>query len=228
MDLNPNVFLAQAFTLPSIAKLQIAENTKSDLPTDEPWPDLEPFNNKLLDVAPFPLDLMPKAFRPWIKNIEHRTQCAPDGIGMAHIVISGALVGARCAVHPKANDDWVVVPNLWGGIIGDPSTKKSMAISESLKGLSRLEIEMEDNFKKVKLQYQADLMEYEALIKAKELEMKIHIKSQTTAKTDHEKNKATTKIQDIKNELMELEPPEKPSKKRYKTNDQTEENLEKC
>jgi hypothetical protein len=42
-------------------------------------------------------------------------------------------------VQPKARDDWQVVPNLWGLIVGRPGVMKSPALGESLKPLHRLQ-----------------------------------------------------------------------------------------
>ena len=42
-------------------------------------------------------------------------------------------------VAPKQHDDWRVVPNLWGLIVGRPGVMKSPALGEVLKPLHRLE-----------------------------------------------------------------------------------------
>ena len=64
--------------------------------------------------------------------------CPPDFIAAAALVALGSIVGARCAIKPKARDSWLVVPNLWGGIVGDPSAKKSPAWGAALKPLDCL------------------------------------------------------------------------------------------
>jgi len=64
--------------------------------------------------------------------------CPPDFIAAAVLVALGSIIGARCAIKPKSNDDWLVVPNLLGGIVGDPSTKKSPAWSVALKPMDHL------------------------------------------------------------------------------------------
>jgi hypothetical protein len=50
-----------------------------------------------------------------------------------------AIIGAGCHVRPKRRDTWAVVPNLWGGIVGRPSTLKSPSLKEVMKPLKRLE-----------------------------------------------------------------------------------------
>ena len=51
---------------------------------------------------------------------------APALVGLA------AIVGRQVAIHPKAHDDWRVVPNLWGGIIARPGKLKSPVLAEAL------------------------------------------------------------------------------------------------
>jgi putative DNA primase/helicase len=66
-------------------------------------------------------------------------------------VALGAVVGRSVGIHPKRRDDWLVVPNLWGGIVGRPGLMKSAAISEATKPLSRLAAESQERFQAEKL-----------------------------------------------------------------------------
>ena len=52
------------------------------------------------------------------------------------------MLGVVSRITPKCEDrDWVIVPNLWGGVIGRPGTLKTPAIAEGMAGLYRLEKE---------------------------------------------------------------------------------------
>ena len=55
------------------------------------------------------------------------------------MVAYASVVGRKVAIRPKRRDDWTVVPNLWGTIIGRPGTLKSPALQEALRPLSLLE-----------------------------------------------------------------------------------------
>ena len=90
-------------------------------------------------MQPFDPDLLPQALRPWILYIAHRMQCPADFPAVAALVALSSLVGARAVVQPKAQDDWQVVPNLWGAVVGRPGVKKSPALNEALKPLHRLQ-----------------------------------------------------------------------------------------
>ena len=43
------------------------------------------------------------------------------------LVALAGVVGAAIGIKPKRRDDWLVVPNLWGGVIGPPTKKKTPA-----------------------------------------------------------------------------------------------------
>ena len=103
------------------------------------WPDPTPLPNALPPVDPFDAELLPVALRGWVMDIAHRMQCPADFPAVAALVALSSLIGARAVVQPKARDDWQVVPNLWGAVVGRPGVKKSPALSEALKPLNRLQ-----------------------------------------------------------------------------------------
>jgi putative DNA primase/helicase len=72
-------------------------------------------------------------------DIAHRMQCPADFPAVAALVALSSLIGARAVIQPKARDDWQVVPNLWGAVVGRPGVKKSPALGEALKPLHRLQ-----------------------------------------------------------------------------------------
>lgn len=98
-----------------------------------------PLPDGLPAVMPFDLELLPVALRGWVADIAQRMQCPPDFAAVGAITGISSLIGARAVVAPKARDDWRVVPNLWGLIVGRPGVMKSPALAETLKPLHRLE-----------------------------------------------------------------------------------------
>ena len=103
------------------------------------WPDPVPLPNGLPPVQAFDAELLPEALRCWVTDIAERMQCPPDFTAVGAVVALSSIIGARAVVRPKAKDDWTVVPNLWGAIIGRPGVMKSPALSEVMKPLHRLE-----------------------------------------------------------------------------------------
>jgi hypothetical protein len=102
-------------------------------------PQPEPIRITLLSVPPLDPDLIPDAFREWIADTAYRMQCPIDFCAVGAIGILAAVVGAGIGIKPKRKDDWLIVPNLWGGVIGPPSKKKTPALAEMVKALGRLE-----------------------------------------------------------------------------------------
>lgn len=103
------------------------------------WPDPTPLPDALPPVDRFDADLLPVALRGWVMDIAHRMQCPADFPAVAALVALSSLIGARAVIQPKARDDWQVVPNLWGAVVGRPGVKKSPALGEALKPLHRLQ-----------------------------------------------------------------------------------------
>jgi putative DNA primase/helicase len=107
--------------------------------TVDAWPEPTPLPDALPPVDPFDAELLPVALRAWVMDIAHRMQCPADFPAVAALVALSSLIGARAVIQPKAKDDWQVVPNLWGAVVGRPGVKKSPALGEALKPLNRIQ-----------------------------------------------------------------------------------------
>lgn len=169
------------------------------------WPDPYPLPDDLPAVMPFDDELLPSTFRPWIVDIAERLQCPPDFPAVAAMIAVGVIVGRKVGMRPKRQDDWLVVPNLWGAVIGRPSVMKSPALREPLKVLMRLEVEGKNNFQAAQLDYEARLAVHAARKTA------LGRKLSTSEGDDAVESMAA----------MLAETPEQPVRKRYVTNDAT-------
>lgn len=79
-----------------------------------------------LPVEKFDFSLLPSSLSIWGEDIQHRLQCPADYVGVAIMISLAAVVGNKVMIQPKAKDDsWKVVPNLWGLLIGYPSSNNS-------------------------------------------------------------------------------------------------------
>lgn len=102
------------------------------------WEEPIPLPEGIPPVDSFEPEMLPDSLRGWIMDIAERMQIPPDFSAAAAVVVLGSLIGRKLGIHPKEKDDWVVVPNLWGAIVGRPSLMKSPAISEVMKPLNQL------------------------------------------------------------------------------------------
>jgi Protein of unknown function (DUF3987) len=135
----------QSYLLATIAPLQetlrsaagsVASATTQDVPL---FGDPQPLPDPLPKVEPFEPKLLPEAFRPWIQDIAERMQCPMDFPAVSVMVAIASVVGRKVVIRPKKHDDWRVVANLWGGVVGRPGVLKTPAIQEPLRPLWRLE-----------------------------------------------------------------------------------------
>lgn len=99
-----------------------------DWPEPTPLPDLPP-------VPEWNDALLPEAIRPWLSDAAERTQCPPEYPAVGAMVALASVIGRGCAIRPKRCDDWTVVPNLYGAIVGPPSAMKTPALSEAIRPL---------------------------------------------------------------------------------------------
>jgi hypothetical protein len=117
----------------------------------------------LLPVDDLDLSLVPYEARAWLEDEAERLQVKPDFIAVSLMVVLSSVIGRQVAIRPKAKDDWIVVPNLWGMIIGRPSSFKSPSVAGVLKPLNRLQaLSIQEN--------EQALNEFQALEKRKDLE----------------------------------------------------------
>lgn len=103
-----------------------------------PWPEPLPLPSPLSPVAAFDPAVLPDALRRWIVDIAERMQCPVDFPAVAAMIAAAGVVGRRIGIRPKRCDDWLVVPNLWGILIGRPSMMKSPPLREVLRPVKRL------------------------------------------------------------------------------------------
>jgi len=215
------------------AELGIEASSGTSDPPPEPWPDPKTLPPPLAPVSPFDYDLLPEALRPWVRDVAERMQCPPEFPAAAAVVVLSALLGRRCAIRPKEHDDWTVVPNLWGAIVGRPSLLKSPALKEAMAPLYRWEAEAKGKHDKQRTRYEEEKAAAETEASAaksvlrslakKELtppEDTPTVKQEDTEKEKQEREKHITKLKEKASYL-----PSPPVRRRYVTSDTTVEKL---
>lgn len=116
-------------------------DTEAELKSSEPdWPDPEPLGGELLPVQAFDSQLLPAALRPLAEDVAERMQVPLDYPAVVAVLCFSGVTNRRATIQPKSADtSWVVVPNLWGGIIAPPGLMKSPVISAITQPLARIE-----------------------------------------------------------------------------------------
>ena len=179
------------------------------------WEDPIPLPSELPPVAKLNCEILPEPIRHWIEDIADRMQIPADFSAAASIVGLGSLIGRKVGIYPKRRDDWLVVPNLWGAIVGRPSLLKSPAIAEVLKPLNLLANQAIEQFKLDKTKYEKELLLKEAMKMALKDTVKKAVKEAL-------KNGSHIELTDFVENYQQT--PE-PVLKRYKTEDGTVEKI---
>jgi hypothetical protein len=185
---------------------------------DGDWEDPVPLPEGLPTVATLDPAMVPEPLRGWIMDVSERMQIPPDFAAAGAIIVAGSLIGRKLGILPKRQDDWLVVPNLWGAVVGRPSLLKSPALAEVMKPLARLVAEAYEDYQEAMLTYEMDVMVAEATKAALKDELK-------KAAREAAGGGARSKLDEIAYRSQETERPEEPKLRRYKTEDATVEKI---
>ena len=200
------------------AREWVNKNGKSKTTNDDAWEEPVSLPEGLPPVARLVPSIVPKPLRGWLVDVSERMQIPLDFVAAAAIVVAGALVGRRVGIYPKRYDDWLVIPNLWGAVVGRPSLMKSPALAEVMKPLSRLVAEAYEEYQEKKQAYETEVMVADATKAALRDELKTTAKKAVKSGDHSELNEIARRSQDA-------ELPEEPVLRRYKSEDSTVEKL---
>jgi len=182
--------------------------------TDDEWEDPVPLPEGLPPTAPLDPTMLPEPLRGWIVDVSERMQIPPDFAAAGAVVVAGSLIGRKVGIHPRRQDDWLVVPNLWGAVVGRPSLMKSPALAEIMKPLARLVAEAYEEYQEARLAYESDVMVAEATKAALKDELK-----------KAAKNGDRSKLEEIARSSQDTDVPKEPLLRRYKSEDATVEKI---
>jgi putative DNA primase/helicase len=142
----------------------VAEETQHQVraaAADE-WPKPEPIQSELPPVEAFSEDLLPDSFCPLVRDVTERMQVPMDYPAVVMVLCLAGAVNRRAVIQPKANDTgWVIVPNLWGGIIAPPGFMKSPVIQAATRPLNQIQTEWRNEHQEALQSYARDKEEYE-------------------------------------------------------------------
>ncbi len=177
------------------------------------WAEPQPLPTELLKVEAFEPTLLPESFREWNEDIAERMQCPIDFPAVASMIVLAGIVGRKVGIRPKRHDDWLVIPNLWGAVIGRPGIMKTPALNEPLNVPKRLEIAAKQAFDRQRNERETLLLVAGATRKSREDDLK------KVARADAQKAKQ------IAAEIIALKDVPEPVRRRYLVNDGTVEKL---
>lgn len=182
---------------------------------ETPWPAREELPPTTPPAPTLPSEMVPEPLRPWQVDVAERACIPLEYVAGPTVVGLGAVVGRGVGIRPEQFDDWTVVPNLWGGIVGRPGLMKTYAIQEALRPLRRLAAAANERYEAEESSWQARRARLQAEVEA--------IKAQMTkaAKAGQDPSNFEAELASKLDEMRESTPTER----RYFTQDATVEKL---
>jgi putative DNA primase/helicase len=185
----------------------VGSSTESATPTlmekPEPLPELP-------EVLPFKYAHLPTPLADIVQDISERMQCPPDFAAVGALVMMGSVIGRQVGIRPKREDDWTVIPNLWGVVIGHSGVMKSPTLAAVLSPIKKLQA--------------AAYEDYEQAVAAYEEQAEHSKLKRSVKKTQARKALKNNEAADVSN-LLKSTADNMPIQKRYVTNNASYEAL---
>ncbi|WP_375704356.1 DUF3987 domain-containing protein, partial [Bartonella sp. AD328YNZD] len=124
---NDNVFFNDKTCLEAIPYKQALQQNG--------WGELKPLEYTLLPVEPFKILQLPMSLMDYVYDVADSQQSSLDFIAISALCGLAAVIGNGVRVAPKQHANWKIVPNLWGAIVGEPSTMKTGTMDAALEPL---------------------------------------------------------------------------------------------
>ncbi len=194
----------------SIEGVKTLISTSQSFQVQDHWPEPQPLKNETPEVAKFEYLLLPPALKDWIKDTAELMQCPPDFLAVPAMIGLAAVVGRQIAIRPQVHDDWSVVPNLFGAIVGSPGLMKTAAADAMLEPLKQLDLEAYEDYKEAQKDHALQILIAE---EAKKI---------TKQKIAKDLKMGIDPLPGARDELIE---PEEPARKRIMLHDTTIEKL---
>lgn len=115
-------------------------NAKNILNNPKPtMPEPVPLEGSIPEVMKLTPNMLPEGIGEFVFDVAERCQCPPEYVAVSAIVALSSLIGGKCILRPKRQDDWAIRPNLWAALIGPPSAMKSPAMRAPISLLAAQE-----------------------------------------------------------------------------------------
>lgn len=132
---------------------RVVDSQFVDKQTHEPVVDL--FST--LSLPAFPVGLMPSVIANYAADQSELIGVDPAVICVSALAVAASCIDDRITIQPKRHDPtWTESARIWAAPIGDPSAKKSPAISKALQPLYAIDKKWRDDSAKAERQWKEE------------------------------------------------------------------------
>lgn len=190
-------------------------------------PKPKPISQTLPPVKTLSQGMLPDSLQQYVDNNAERLSTSTEYVAIPLITALASAFGTKVSIFPKLKDDWEVVPNLWGAIIGNPSTKKSPALDAGMKPLRNLTYKAKAEYEQVQKEFAAQKEINEYKNKAVKSELQKSAKDQAQQADDAEDKITDDDLKAKAQSIIEANQADEqmPIMKRYIANDSTYQKL---
>lgn len=190
------------------------------------WGNPRPINQTLPPVKSITSDMLPKPLYDYVLDHANRLGVPLEFIAIPLLVALGSVIGTKTSILPKKFDEWEITANLWGGIAGNPSSKKSPSQSAGLKPIDNLVFKAKQAYENATKEHNAQTLVDAEREKANKERLKELVKKQSKQKEDSKDKVTDEHIQALADSIANPnENAPKPALRRYVTDDSTHEKL---
>lgn len=191
------------------------------------WQEPLPINHTLPRVKRLTGEMMPKLLFDYVTDNATRLNTPLEFVAIPLIVSLGSVIGTKVSIFPNMFHDWEIIPNLWGVIIGNPSSRKSPSLDAGTKAIANLVHLAKDAHNDAKKAYEVKKMISKEKGSLAEKELKELAKQAAAIEDNAEKEKAEKELQQKAELIIDSKEEENayPALRRYIVDDSTPEKL---
>ena len=142
---------------------QAAFDAVPDVGTDLPDPSTMPLDIfEQITVPRIAEDMVPSLIWEFAKSNSDQIGAAREAIVISSLFACTAAISDDIKIQPRSNATWLESPRIWAVLVGPPSSKKSPAVSVSIKPLQKLDLQRAGAAVEKRAQYDLDMKVYKA------------------------------------------------------------------
>jgi hypothetical protein len=149
-----------------VARFKLAQAAFDAVPdggTNLPDPSTMPMDIfEQITVPRIAADMVPNLIWKFAKSNSVQIGAAREAIAISALFACTAAISDDIQIQPRSNAAWLESPRIWAVLVGPPSSKKSPAVSVSIKPLQKLDRQRAGVAAGKRAQYDLDMKVYKA------------------------------------------------------------------